>query len=123
MKQILEAKSHETTIVWPPILNPSIYDEQDMRDTAREVKLNSSVTFSHEPLKTDEQVFGDQQELIYNSSVRTEDVAWKTCRKQWTIETSGERGSGKFLLIMMMFNLRDTKEIYRIKHFIFCPDC
>ena len=38
------------------------------------------------------------QELIYNGSVQTQDVAWKTCWKQWTIEINGKRGSGKFTL-------------------------
>ena len=30
-------------------------------------------------------------ELIYNSSVRTQDVVWRTCREWWIIETNGER--------------------------------
>ena len=32
------------------------------------------MTFSYEPLNTDMQVFDDQLELIYNGSVRTQDV-------------------------------------------------
>ena len=51
--------------------------------------------FSYGALLTDEQVLDDQLELIYNSSVRTQDVAWKTRRKLRTIETNGKRGSGK----------------------------
>ena len=35
----------------------------------------------------------DQRELIYNSSVRTQNVAWKTSQKRLMIETDGERES------------------------------
>ena len=44
------------------------------------------------------QVLDDQIEPIYNSSERIRDVAWKTCRKRWTIETRGERALGKPVL-------------------------
>ena len=37
----------------------------------------------------------DQLEPIYNSSVLIQDIALKTTREQWTIETCGERGSGR----------------------------
>ena len=40
----------------------------------------------------DEQGLDDQLKTIYKSSVLVQDVA---CREKWTIETSGERGSGK----------------------------
>ena len=46
----------------------------------------------------DVQGYGDQLEPIYNRSVLIQDVAWKTCREQWTVGTSGERGSGKSVL-------------------------
>ena len=39
----------------------------------------------------DAQVWDHQLELIYNSSLRTQDVVWKTCQKQWMIELDGER--------------------------------
>ena len=42
----------------------------------------------------DEQRQGVQLEPTYSSSVLIRDVAMKTCWKQWTIEKSGERGSG-----------------------------
>ena len=45
-----------------------------MQDTAGEVKTNSLEMFSNGPLQTDVQVLNDQQELIYNSSVRTQDL-------------------------------------------------
>ena len=35
----------------------------------------------------------DQPELTFSSSVRTQDVTQKTCRKRWTIGKSGERWS------------------------------
>ena len=41
-----------------------------------------------------EQKQDDQRELTFSSYVRIRDVALKTCRRRWTIERSGERGSG-----------------------------
>ena len=46
----------------------------------------------------DEQKQDDPQEPIYNSSVSIEDIALKTSREQRTIETGGERRSGKSVL-------------------------
>ena len=54
--------------------------------------------YSCEPPHTDEQRMDDQLELIYSSSVWIQDVVWKTCEEQWTIETGGERGPGKSVL-------------------------
>ena len=54
--------------------------------------------FSYGLLHADVQELDDQLEPIYNSSVWTQDVAWKTCRKRWTTETNGERESGKSVL-------------------------
>ena len=42
----------------------------------------------------DEQKQDNQQEPTYGSSVPIRDVALKTCRKQWTMEKGGEKGSG-----------------------------
>ena len=41
----------------------------------------------------------DQLEPNDSSSVPIRDVAWKTCREQWTIGTSSERGSGRSVLV------------------------
>ena len=46
----------------------------------------------------DEQRRDDQLEPIYNSSVPIQDVALKTYREQWMIETGGGRGSGRCVL-------------------------
>ena len=43
------------------------------------------------PLHMDVPVLADQQELTYNSSVRTQNVVWKTCRERWMIGTNDER--------------------------------
>ena len=51
-----------------PSLKPSKLDEQGMQDAAGEA------TFSYGLLHTNEKVLDDQLELIYNSSVRTQDV-------------------------------------------------
>ena len=69
-----------------------------MRDTAGDVRTNTYVAFSYEPLHTDLKVLDDQLELIYKSSVQTQDVVYKTNRKRWTIETNGEKESGKSML-------------------------
>ena len=46
----------------------------------------------------DEQRQDDQLELIYNSSVPLQNIALKTSQERWTIETGGERGSGRSML-------------------------
>ena len=48
----------------------------------------------------DEQKQDDLLEPINNSSVPIQDIACKTSREQWTIETGGERGSGRSELAM-----------------------
>ena len=55
----------------------------------------------------DEQRQDDQLEHMYDSSVLIEDVALKTYRERWTIETGDERGSGRScwrrdIMMMMM---------------------
>ena len=47
----------------------------------------------------DEWVLVDQQELIYSSSVRTQDVVSKTCWKRWTTGMNGKRELGKSVLV------------------------
>ena len=46
----------------------------------------------------DEHRQDDLLELIYNSSVPTQNVALKTSPEQWTIETDGEKGLGRSVL-------------------------
>ena len=41
----------------------------------------------------------NQPEPTYNSPVLIQDVALKTCWKQWTIWRGGERGSGKYVVM------------------------
>ena len=76
----------------------STLDEPDMWDTAGEVRTNSWAIYSCGPLHMDEQKQDDQLEPIYNSSVPIQDIALKTSLERWTIETSGERGSGGSVL-------------------------
>ena len=68
-------------------------DELDMQDTAGEVITNSC-----EPLHMDEQKQDDQLEPLCNSCVPMQDIDSKTSLKRWTIETGGERESGKSVL-------------------------
>ena len=81
------------TTTYHPSQKLSKLDKLDMRDTAGEVR-----TYSCGPLHTNEQRQNDQLEPIYNSSVLIQDIALKTSRKQWTIETGGERVSGRSVL-------------------------
>ena len=67
-------------------------------DTTGEVRTNSKVIYSGGPPHTDEHSLDNQLELIKSSSVPIQDVAWKTCREHWTIETGGKRGSGRSVL-------------------------
>ena len=46
----------------------------------------------------DKQKQDDHLEPIYNSSVPIQDVALKTYRERWTIETGAERGSVRSVL-------------------------
>ena len=69
-------------------------DEPDMQDTAWEARTSSSVMYSYGPPHMDKQKQDDQLEHIYSSYVRIQDVALKTCQKQWMIKRSGERESG-----------------------------
>ena len=71
-------------------LKPPKADE-DMRDTAEEIRTSSKEIFSYGPLHTNMQMMDDHLELINNSSVRTQDVDYNTCRKRWTIWTNSER--------------------------------
>ena len=113
------------TATYHPPQKPSKLDKHDMLGTAGEVRTNSQAMYSCGPLHIDELVLGDQRELIYNNSLLIQDVviylafcsdavqdrmngapnetlmqdiAWKICWERWTIETSGERGSGKSVL-------------------------
>ena len=69
---------------------PSKLDKQDMQDTAGGARTNAWDMFFYGPFYTDMQLLDNQLELIYNSSVRTQDGARKTCWKWWMIETDGE---------------------------------
>ena len=77
-----------------PSQTPSKLDEPYMRDTAGEVRMNSKAIYSCGPLHIDEQRLVDQLEPIYSSPVPIRDVAWKTWRELWTIETSAKMGQG-----------------------------
>ena len=59
-----------------------------------------------------EQRQDDQLEPIYNNSVSIQDVALKTSREQWTIETDGERRSGRSVLVAQHDDDDDDDEYY-----------
>ena len=59
----------------------------------------------------DEQRQGDQLEPIYNSSVPIQDIALKTSQEQWTMETGGERGSGRSMLAALYNDDDDDDDI------------
>ena len=85
--------------IYNPSWKLSKLDEPDMRDTAEEVETSSSEMYSDGPLHMDEQKQDDQPKTMYSSFVLIQDVALKTCQKQWTIGRNGERGSGISVLM------------------------
>ena len=80
LEQILRVTLHKTSCItiYLPSQKPS-KDELDMQDTAEEARTNSKVTVFYGPLHMDVPVLAEQEELIYISSVQTQDVIWKTC--------------------------------------------
>ena len=69
-----------------------------MCDTAGGARTNSWVTFFYGPLHMAVSALDDQQEIIYISSVHTQDVVLKTHRERWVIRTDKERESRKSVL-------------------------
>ena len=65
-----------------------------------------------------EQKQDNQLEPIYISSVLIKDVAWKTSREQWTIETGGKRGSERSVLAVQYDNDDDDDDDCHILHSI-----
>ena len=82
------------TASYQPSRKLSNLDEPDMQDIAGKVETNSKGTYSCEPLHMNEQRQDDQLDPTYSSAVRIRDVTLRTCRKRWTIEKVGGRGSG-----------------------------
>ena len=70
-----------------------------MRDTPGEVEMNSLETYSCRPPQMDEQGQDVQLGPTNNSSVPIRDVALKTFRKWWMIESGDERGSMRSVLM------------------------
>ena len=68
-------------------------------------------------LHMDEQRTDDQLEPIYNSSVQIQDIAVKTSREWWTIETGGERGSGRSMLAVQHDD--DDDDVYLLSMTVF----
>ena len=66
----------------------------------------------------DEQRLDDQLEPIYNSSLPIQDVAWKTSRERWTIETGGERGPGRSVLATLHDDDDVHTEINQLSNFL-----
>ena len=77
-------QSSSCTTTYHQSRKPSKLDESDMQDTTGEVGRSKGWT--------------DQLEPTFNGSVPKQDVALKIYRERWTIETGGERGSGKSAL-------------------------
>ena len=62
----------------------------------------------------DEQRQDGQPESIYNISVPILDIALKTRRERWTIETGDERGSGRSVLAVR--HDHDVDDIFLATH-------
>ena len=61
----------------------------------------------------DDQRQDDELEPTYNSSMPMQDVALKTCRKQWTIEKGRKKGS-KISVLMARHDDDDDMCVYMI---------
>ena len=86
-------------------------DEPDRQNTAREVRTNSLATYSCGHHHIGEQRMDDQLEPIYNSSVPIQDIALKTSRGRWTIETGDERGTGRSLSDKIKYRYIDMNRL------------
>ena len=71
--------------------------------------------YSCGPFHRDEQRQDVQLKHTYCSSVQIQNVARKTCQKQWTIGRGGERGSEIFVLIVQHDDDDDDYLIIRIR--------
>ena len=65
-----------------------------MEDTAGEAGTSSLEMYSYWPPYMAVQKQDDQHEHTFSSYVRIRDAVLRTCLGRWTIERSGERGSG-----------------------------
>ena len=81
-----------------PSLKGSKPDKPDLQDHAGEVRTNSYATYSCGIHHMDEQRQDDRLESICSSSVPIRDLALKTYREWWTIETGSKRGLGRSML-------------------------
>ena len=79
----------------PPIRKTIQLDEADMRDTAGDVKTTPKRYTTVDPITWTNK---GMTTSLKNCSVSIQDVALKTYRMRWTIETGGERGSGRSIL-------------------------
>ena len=68
--------------------------------------------YSCGPLHMDKQRQDDQLEPIYNCSVPIQDIALKTFREQWMIETGGEKGSGRYVLAVQHYDGNEKSNFY-----------
>ena len=83
---------------FPPITKTIQIRRTRHAGTAIEVRTNTYAIYSCGPLHMDEKRLYDQLESIYNRPLPVQDVARKTFRERWTIETGGERGSMRSVL-------------------------
>ena len=67
------------------------------------------------PQHMDMPVLTDQQELIYISSVQTQDIVWKTCQEQWMKEIDGEKEPRKSMFVAWTGDDDLTKTSFRKK--------
>ena len=97
IEQVLVATPHKAPTIRPPASHHENYP--DMQDTAGEAGTSSQVMYSYGSPHMAKQKQDNQLKHTYNSYVRIQDVALKTCWRWWTIGRSGERGSGISVLV------------------------
>ena len=101
IEQVLEATPNKTAAIRPLTTHHENYP-----------------SYSRGPHHMDDQRQYDHVEPIYNRSVLIQDVTLKTSREQWTIETDGERRSGRSVLAAW----HDDDDIY-IYIYIYIHEC
>ena len=93
-EKMREGKPHKTAVVRPLSsylkTHPSKICWRSKNELISDVLLKTTTI--------DMPMLADQQEFIYISSVRTQDIVWRTCLEWWMRGTDGERESGKSML-------------------------
>ena len=82
----------------PPIKKTIQIRQARRADTVGKLRTNSKAMYSYGTLHMNEQRQNDQQEPIYKNTVLIQDIALKTSREWWMIETGSGQDSDRSVL-------------------------